>query len=118
MAFLEVWQAASTNCVSGTNAAAVVTLAAAGSAFCNAISGVAVSYSGTPTGGYVKVQNGSAVVFDVDIAAGGPTIIDFGSLLVGSANTAMTITLAAGGSGIVGRLTPLGVAVVPVDSVP
>ncbi len=118
MAAVEIWHGVAAQCVSATNAPAVVTLAAAGADLCNGVSGLAVSYSATPTGGNVQIADGAAVVFDLDITSAGPTVIHFPALMVGSPNTAMTLTLAAGGSGIVGRLTPLGVAAVPAVAVP
>src|SRR3990167_10859241 len=60
------------------------------------LSYVAWSYTAAPTGGRLTIANGSGnTVFDVDITASGP-----GALLppdlVGSPNTAVIITLAAG----------------------
>lgn len=71
----------------------------------HALQSLIVSYSGTPTGGNVKVEDGAGTtVFSCDITAAGPTIIPFPRPLMGSQNKALVITLAAGGSGVVGRI--------------
>lgn len=64
-----------------------------------------VSYSGAPTGGNLKVEDGSGnTVFQVDIVAAGPTILPLELPRMGSPNTALIVTLAAGGSGVVGKI--------------
>lgn len=90
-----------------SNTAAVVTAAVADRR--HAIGGVAWSYSGAPTGGNLKVEDGSGTtVFTADITAGGPGFIPFVPGLAGRANTALIITLAAGGSGVSGKVSVLG----------
>lgn len=90
-----------------TNDAAVVTYAAV-SGSKNSIEGVSWSYSGgTPTGS-LTIEDGSGnVIFSEDITVAGPGFFNF-STLTGTVNTAMIITLAAGGSGVVGKLNVLG----------
>jgi hypothetical protein len=91
-----------------SNAAAIVTYAAGGAGVVHVISGVAWSYSAAPTGGNLKVENGSGVtVFTMDISTGGAGFIPFPFPKKGSANTAMITTLAAGGSGITGKVSVL-----------
>jgi hypothetical protein len=71
------------------------------------ISGVAWSYvGGTPSGGNLMIQDGNAIVFTVDIDKSGPGSFEFPNPKVAAAiNTAMTITLAAGGSGVTGKVS-------------
>lgn len=92
------------------NTAAVVNLAAAGAGKFNVIDGIAWSYSGDPTGGNLKVEDGAGnVVFSVDITSAGPGFIPFMHPKRGSANTALVVTLAAGGAGVTGKVSLLGV---------
>lgn len=92
-----------------SNTAAVVTYAAGGTGVQHIISGLAWSYSGAPTGGNLKIEDGSGkVVFSIDITSAGAGFIPFPTLMKqGSANTALIITLAAGGSGVTGKLSVL-----------
>lgn len=65
--------------------------------------GIQWSYSAAPTGGKLTVEDAvGTTIFEIDITAGGPNNIDI--TLHGSINTAMVITLAAGGAGITGKL--------------
>lgn len=99
---------AAANYATGSNAAAVVTVAAV-AAKCHAVSGVAWSYSGSPTSGSLTIENGSGTtVFSLDITAAGPGSVLFGKPMRGAANTALIVTLAAGGSGVVGKVNLLG----------
>lgn len=64
-----------------------------------------VSYSGGPTGGRITVTDGATTVLDAHVTAAGPTVLPLPpGGLKGSVNTAMTVTLAAGGLSIVGKL--------------
>lgn len=92
------------------NTAAVVTYNAA-TAVKHVISGVAWSYSGgDPTGGNLKIEDVSGTtVFSINITAQGAGFIPFAPPLRSAAvNTALIITLAAGGDGITGKLSILG----------
>lgn len=90
------------------NTAAVVTYAAAGAGIAHAISGIAYSYSAAPTGGNLKVEDGAGVtVFSLDITAAGPDVVYFDPPKKGAANTAMIVTLAAGGAGVTGKVSVL-----------
>ncbi|MGV3720084.1 MAG: hypothetical protein ACO1SX_04160 [Actinomycetota bacterium] len=90
------------------NTAAVVTYAAAGAGVANVISGVAWSYDGDPTGGSLMIENGAgSTVFHVAVTSKGPGFFVFPQPKKGSANTAMIITLAAGGSGVTGKVNAL-----------
>ena len=105
---LEASRAASTSDVHApsSNTAAVVTYSAAGAGVAHVIGGIAWSYNGTPTGGNLKVEDGSGTtVFTVDITAAGPGCFMFSRPKKGTANTAMIVTLAAGGSGVTGKVS-------------
>lgn len=71
----------------------------------NILRQIICSYTAAPTGGRLTVEDGSGtIVFDVDIAAGGPTTIHFDPPLCGSTATDMIITLASGAGAVVGKL--------------
>jgi hypothetical protein len=90
------------------NTAAVVTYSAVSTAR-HAISGIAWSYSAAPTGGNLQVEDGSGTtVFSMDITAAGAGFIPFDPPKKGSLNTALIVTLAAGGGGISGKVSVLG----------
>ena len=85
--------------------AAVVTYAADPNA-AHIISGIAWSYSAAPTGGNLKIENGSGVtVFTMDITAAGPGYIYFEPAKKGGLNTAMIVTLASGAGAVVGKVS-------------
>jgi hypothetical protein len=88
-----------------SNTAAVVTYAAsAGAGHC--VGQVSWSYNGDPTAGNLKIEDGSGnVIFSIDITAGGPGSIAFTPPKKGTINTALIVTLAAGGSGISGKVS-------------
>ncbi len=86
------------------NLAATITYAAAGAGRAHVLHQLDASYSAAPTGGRLTVQNGATTIFDVDINAAGPQRFVFDPPILGSANSALTITLAAGGTGISGKL--------------
>ena len=83
--------------------AAVVTLAASSEKHIY-LHRIQWSYDGTPTGGKITVQDGAGgtTLWEQAITAAGPGGQDPDEL--GSVNTAMVITLAAGGAGVTGRL--------------
>jgi hypothetical protein len=101
---------ASDNNTPAANTNAVITLAAPGAGKVNVISGVAWSYSGNPTGGRLKIEDVSGtIVFDIDIITGGPGFIPFvPPKKNAAANTALIITLFAGGGTIQGKVNVLG----------
>jgi hypothetical protein len=73
------------------------------------LAGVAWSFSATPAAAAaLQVKDGNNVLFNIDITAAGPGFIPFTPPKRGSANTVMTITLAAGGSGVVGKVNGVG----------
>lgn len=91
-----------------SNTAAIVTYAAAGAGICHVITGIAYSYLGIPVGA-LTIEDGSGnVVLSLDTAIAGIGSITFPRGKKGSANTAMIITLAAGGVAITGKLSILG----------
>jgi hypothetical protein len=88
------------------NTAAVVTYSVVPGRHC--IGGVAYSYSGTPTGGNLLIENGAGTtVFTQDITAAGPGVVYFDVAKEGSFGTAMIVTLAAGGGGVTGKVSVL-----------
>jgi hypothetical protein len=91
------------------NAAAVVTYGADATK-CHVITGIAWSYvGGIPVGGNLTITDNGVTVFSVDIDQSGPGGIEFARPKKGAAvNTAMVITLAAGGAGVTGKLSITG----------
>ena len=71
------------------------------------IGGVAWSYDAAPTGGLLTIVAEGVAIFEVDITAAGPGFFPFSPGLAARRNFGMTITLAAGGAGIRGRLNVL-----------
>ena len=72
------------------------------------ISGIAWSYDGEPTGGNLQVAYGANVVLNLDIVCAGPGFIPFVPPKTGYQGLQLTITLAAGGAGVSGKLSILG----------
>lgn len=89
---------------SAANAAATVTFPAA-AGLSNVISGIAFSYNGNPTGGRVTISDGANIVFDIDVTSSGAGFFPFAAPVKGSVNTALTVTLAAGGAGVIGKVS-------------
>jgi hypothetical protein len=88
-----------------SNTAAVVTKAAGGAGVSNVLGGVYWSYDLDPTGGSLKIEDGSGTtIFFVSITSKGPGFLPFRPALKGTANTALIVTLAAGGSGVTGKV--------------
>lgn len=72
------------------------------------VSGVAWSYSGAPTGGNLKLENGAgSTIFSLDIGTAGAGLIVFPRPKRAAPNTALIVTLAAGGAGVSGKLSVL-----------
>src|SRR5689334_17691500 len=91
----------------GANTAVVLTYAAA-AATRHVVEGIVCSYSAPPTGGNLKIEDGAGVtIFQADITASGPTIIPLPAAIRGSNNTALIVTLSAGGASVVGKLNVL-----------
>jgi len=89
------------------NTAAVVTYAAATDRG-HVVTGVAWSYSAAPTGGNLKVEDGSGnTVFSMDVTAAGAGVIVFPRPKRGTTDTAMIVTLAAGGASVSGKVSVL-----------
>lgn len=90
-----------------SNTAAIV-LYAATADLSHAITGVYWSYDATPTGGRLFIEDGTNVVTDFAITTAGAGFIPFPRGKRGSINTLLRVTLAAGGSGVTGRVGVLG----------
>lgn len=90
------------------NTAAVITYAAVAGQK-HVIGGVAWSYNGAPTAGNLKIEDvAGTVVFSVDITSAGPGFIPFPQPLRQAAvNTALIITLSAGGAAVTGKVNAL-----------
>jgi hypothetical protein len=95
----------STDVATATNAAAAITYGAAGAGARHAISGLCWSYSGPPTGGGLIVTDGGTTVFTIDITSAGAGFIPFDPFKLFAVNTDVVVTLAAGGSGVVGKVS-------------
>jgi hypothetical protein len=87
------------------NTAATVTFAAvAGQS--HRLTFLVVSYSGAPTGGRLTVADGATTIIDIDVTAAGPFVVPLpNGGIKGTVATAMTITLAAGGAGVAGKVS-------------
>lgn len=90
------------------NVVASITYPAPGTGLYNVLTGVAWSYDGVPAGGRLQIYDGATSIFDLDVTAQGVDSVSFAPPKVGSHNTAMTITLSAGGVGVSGKLSILG----------
>jgi len=107
--FKSSFRAATGNVATGTHVANTVNYPAGGSGVSHLITGVVLSYSGgSVTGGNVQVKDGTNVVFNLDIVAAGAEKISFNPPLKGSPNTALSVVLADGGSGILGKVNVIG----------
>lgn len=85
--------------------AAVVTYTAAAAGIGHVLGAVYYSYSAAPTGGNLKVEDGSGTtIFSLDITAAGEKQLTFNPPLRGSNATAMIVTLASGAGSVVGKL--------------
>lgn len=89
------------------NTAAVVTYTGV-SGQSHGITGISWSYDDDPTGGNLKVQVGSDVVFTTDITTKGAGVIYFTPNKTGAEGEDLVITLAAGGPAVVGKVSVLG----------
>ena len=96
-----------------SNTSVVITLPAPGAGYAWLLTGVYWSYNGTPTGGNLTANDGSDQ-FDIDITTGGPGFVPFNTGFIFATGQAVTITLAAGGSGVTGKVGLIGARGVPV----
>ncbi len=91
------------------NTAAVIALAAAPGVR-HVLDCVFGGYDATPTDGSLTIAatvQGAAVSQVVPIAAAGPVVLNFDPPLQGDDNTAMTLTLAAGGADVTGKINAM-----------
>lgn len=89
------------------NTAAVQTIVPSSGKKSVAISGVMWSYSGNPTGGNLQISDGNTVVKNIDIPSGGQNWIPFPVPLRATQGNTLTLTLAAGGNGVSGKVDAL-----------
>jgi hypothetical protein len=88
---------------------AVTKTYAADTKYRHEIASVICSYSGTATGGLTITENsGGTTLLDIDIVAAGEHVIPLSKFRNSAKNLDMVVTLKAGGSGVVGKLTVLG----------
>lgn len=89
-----------------SNTSAIVTIAASATGAWHEIEGIYWSYDAAPTGGSLLVESPSGTtLLSLSITAAGPGFLPFsGSCLRGATSQAMIITLAAGGSGVTGKI--------------
>jgi len=106
----ETLPVASGDYATGTNAAAVITLPAAGPGRNHVITGLSFGYNATPaSGAVIKIEDGSGnVVYKAPITDAGFESVNFYPPKVCSPNTNVTITLSAGGAGVVGDVNIIG----------
>ena len=86
------------------NTAAVVTLGAPGAGRYNVIASVEWSYDDDPTGGSLVITDGAITVFTQYITTGGPGFFQWVPPKRFGTNSAVTITLAAGGAAVTGSV--------------
>jgi hypothetical protein len=86
--------------VPASNTAAVITVNGVTGSFI-AVHRIEWSYSGTPASGRLTISDGSTK-FDIDITASGPGAMNV--MKFGTDASTVTITLAAAGVGITGKL--------------
>ena len=99
-----VQQTSSDTATSSSNAAGAITYAAV-AGMRHALHSLTVSYSGGTATGELKIEDGAGnTVWSVVLPAAGVYHFDFPTPLQGSKNTALVVTLAAGGSGVVGKV--------------
>lgn len=89
------------------NTAAVVTFAADPGTK-HVITKINWSYDAEPTSGLLTVSSGGQTVFSQFITASGPGFHDFHEGLKGPANSAMVVTLSAGGTDVSGAVSVTG----------
>lgn len=102
--------ASSGDYATGTNAAAVITLPAAGAGRNHLITGLSFGYNATPASGCsIKIEDGAGnVVYKAPITGAGFDSVNFYPPKICSSNTAAIITLSAGGSGVTGDINLIG----------
>ncbi len=96
------------NVGAATHAAVTLTYLAAGAGVVHGLYGVSWSYSAVPVGGNIQITDNGSTVFNLDITAAGVGFIPFETPLIGQPNTVMTVVLADGGAGCVGKVNAIG----------
>ena len=100
--------AGSVRYATATNSAATVTIPAPSDNTCAEITSIMSSYQGgTPSGGKITIESPSGTTIGSwDITAEGQAPVPFpGVPLPGAEGQSIVVTLAAAGSGVVGKLT-------------
>jgi hypothetical protein len=95
---------AAANTVSATNAAATLTFAATAAKRWR-LAAVEWSFSANPAAAAaLTVKDGVDTVWSVDITTGGPGFLPIDPDVIGTVNTALEVSLAAGGAAVVGKV--------------
>ena len=93
--------------VPAANVAAIVAYPATPTVY-HILSGIAWSYDAVPVGGNITIVMNGSTVFDLDITQGGPGFFPFDPPKRCAVGDAVSVTLAAGGAGIQGKVSVLG----------
>ena len=93
--------------VPAANVAAIVSYPATPTVY-HILSGFAWSYDAAPTGGNVIIVMNGSTVFDLDVTVAGPGFFLFDPPKRFGVGDAVSVTLAAGGLGIQGKVSVLG----------
>lgn len=88
--------------VAGAAGAAAEKVIAAIAKFRHVLHGCQVSYDDAPTGGKLTVKSAATVIFEIDLTAEG--FYNLESVLTSAVGESLTITLAAPGGAVVGKL--------------
>jgi hypothetical protein len=87
----------------------VVVMFAAEAGIRHIIAAIVFSYSDTPAGGRLTVEDGAAnIIVDIDITDKGAFRLPFEPSLRGTINTDLIVTLFDGGAAVVGKLNAPG----------
>jgi hypothetical protein len=65
------------------------------------------SYDGAPTGGKITIKEGLVTLFEVDVTQGGPGQLLLNPIVGMTGDSVVTITLAAGGAGVTGKINAM-----------
>lgn len=95
------------------NTAVAIVVPAPGALLRNYLTALALSYSAAPAGG-LTIADGATTIFQLDVATANPVPPSLGSggLRQPTLNQTLTLTLAAGGVGVIGKLNA-GIVVAP-----
>ena len=87
--------------------AAIVSYPAAPTVY-HVLSGIAWSYNAAPTGGNITIVMNGSTVFNLDVTVSGPGFFPFPKPKRFGVGDAVTVTLAAAGGAVTGKVSVLG----------